>query len=57
MFNDKQVQTLSNPIDNSRIKTRNKGNINLSYLEGFDIIQTANNIFGFGNWDYDTTAQ
>lgn len=52
MFNDKQLTILNQEINSSRVKTRNKGNINLSYLEGFDIIQTANNIFGFGNWDY-----
>ena len=52
MFNDKQNQVLSYEIDSSRIKSRNKGNITLSYLEGFDIIETANKIFGYGNWDY-----
>ena len=52
MFNDKQKQALAYELDNSRIKSRNKGNVSLSYLEGFDIIETANKIFGFGNWDY-----
>ena len=52
MFNDKQQQVLSYELDNSRIKSRSKGNISLSYLEGFDIIETANKIFGYGNWDY-----
>ena len=52
MFNDNQLAILNQELDSSRIKSRNKGNINLSYLEGFDIIQTANNIFGYGNWDY-----
>ena len=37
---------------NNRIKNRSKGNITLSYLEGFDIIETANRVFGFGHWDY-----
>jgi len=52
MFNDKQNQVLAYELDSSRIKSRSKGNINLSYLEGFDIIETANKIFGYGNWDY-----
>ena len=52
MFNDKQNQVLAYELDNSRIKQRSKGNITLSYLEGFDIIETANKIFGYGNWDY-----
>lgn len=52
MFNDKQNQVLAYELDSSRIKSRSKGNINLSYLEGFDVIETANKIFGYGNWDY-----
>jgi len=52
MFNDKQNQVLAYELDSSRIKSRSKGNINLSYLEGFDIIETANKIFGYGNWEY-----
>jgi DNA repair and recombination protein RAD52 len=52
MFNDKQAQVLAYELDNSRIKSRTKGNVDLSYLEGFDIIETANKIFGFGNWSY-----
>ena len=52
MFNDKQNRALTHELDSSRIKSRSKGNINLSYLEGFDIIETANKIFGYGNWDY-----
>ena len=51
MFNENQLKVLSQELDFNRIKTREKGNINLSYLEGFDVIETANNIFGFGNWD------
>jgi DNA repair and recombination protein RAD52 len=52
MFNDKQNQVLAYELDSSRIKSRNKGNISLSYLEGFDVIETANRIFGYGNWSY-----
>ena len=52
MFNDKQNQVLAYELDSSRIKSRSKGNVSLSYLEGFDVIETANKIFGFGNWSY-----
>ena len=52
MFNQNQIDVLNSQLDSSRVKTREKGNINLSYLEGFDIIETANSIFGYGNWDY-----
>jgi len=52
MFNDKQKQVLAYKLESSRIKSRSKGNVSLSYLEGFDVIETANRIFGYGNWDY-----
>ena len=55
MFNDKQTQVLSCEIDANRIKSRVKGNLTLSYLEGFDVIEAANRVFGFGNWDYSLT--
>jgi len=56
MFVDKQLQVLKYDIEPSRIKNRTKGNINLSYLEGFDLIETANKIFGHGNWSYTITS-
>jgi len=34
------------------VKSRQQGNIKLSYLEGYDIIDTANLVFGYGNWAY-----
>ena len=52
MFNDKQNQVLAYELDTNRIKSRSKGNVNLSYLEGFDVIETANRVFGYGNWSY-----
>jgi len=56
MFVDKQTQVLKCDIEPSRIKNRTKGNITLSYLEGFDLIETANKIFGHGNWSYTITT-
>jgi len=52
MFNNKQIEVLNSEIASNRVKTRAKGNINLSYLEGFDVINTANVVFGYGNWSY-----
>jgi len=52
MFTDKQNQLLKYNLDGSRVKTRQQGNLSLSYLEGYDIIDTANFVFGFGNWSY-----
>ena len=45
MFDKKQLDILSQELDNCRIKTRDKGNISLSYIEGHDVIETANKIF------------
>lgn len=56
MFTDKQNQLLKYNLDGSRVKTRQQGNIQLSYLEGYDIIDTANFAFGFGNWSYRVTS-
>ncbi len=55
MFTDKQNQLLKYNLDGNRVKTRQQGNISLSYLEGYDIIDTANFAFGFGNWSYNVT--
>ena len=52
MFSKEQIEILNEELNSNRIKTREKGNISLSYIEGFDVIDTANTIFGFGNWDY-----
>uniref|UniRef100_UPI004048A2D6 Rad52/Rad22 family DNA repair protein n=1 Tax=Aliarcobacter sp. TaxID=2321116 RepID=UPI004048A2D6 len=52
MFNKNQIEVLNKELDSNRVKTREKGNINLSYIEGFDVIDTANLIFGYGNWSY-----
>jgi len=56
MFTDKQNQLLKYNLDGNRVKTRQQGNITLSYLEGYDIIDTANFAFGFGNWSYKVTT-
>lgn len=56
MFSEKQITVLNYEVDSSRIKIREKGNISLSYLEAFDIIESANKIFGYGNWSYSISS-
>ena len=56
MFTDKQNQLLKYNLDGNRVKTRQQGNISLAYLEGYDLIDTANFAFGFGNWSYRITT-
>lgn len=47
-----QVQFLQGTLDPSRVKQRIQGNRNVSYIEGFDVIDTANQIFGFDGWTH-----
>jgi DNA repair and recombination protein RAD52 len=56
MFSDRINQVLNYDLDPSRIKTREKGNLSLSYLEGHDIIDTCNKVFGYGNWGYSVST-
>ena len=56
MFTKEQLEALNSELESNRVKNRNKGNVTLSYLEGFDILETANSIFGFGNWSYKITT-
>ncbi len=56
MFTKEQLETLNSELDSNRVRNRSKGNVTLSYLEGFDILDTANSIFGFGNWSYKITT-
>jgi len=52
-FSAKNVEELKKPLDRSRIVTKTfPGKGQLSYLEGYDVIDKANAVFGFGSWDY-----
>ena len=55
MFTEEQLKKLEAPLDGKRVKRREQGNITLSYLEGYDIIDHANKVFGFDGWSYDVT--
>lgn len=50
MFTDKQIQELIQPLNQDRVAKRSDGKQSLSYLGGYDVIDTANRIFGFGMW-------
>jgi DNA repair and recombination protein RAD52 len=54
VFSPEQVSQLEQPLDPGRVKHRQGGGgAQLAYLKGHDMINTANRIFGFGNWGYD----
>lgn len=47
-------ERLSAPLDAGRVKQRDSGRGgSVSYLETHDVIRTANDIFGFGQWGHD----
>lgn len=48
MFTEDQKTALEQPLDPSRAKTN--PNVYGTYLEGFDVINRANEIFGFDGW-------
>jgi len=53
-FTPEQIAQLNQPLDPKRVKHRQGGGgMQLSYLKGHDAIDTANRIFGYGNWGYD----
>lgn len=50
-FTETVNQQLSQPLEQSRVaKRQGGGGMSLSYLEGFDVIDTANAIFGYDGW-------
>ncbi len=50
-FNNKQIEILKKPLLADRIKQRAAfGGTTLSYIASHDVIDTANDIFGFGFW-------
>ena len=55
-FTDAQVRQLKAKLDPKYIKTRSANGVNLSYVEGWHVIDEANRIFGFDAWDRRTLA-
>lgn len=46
-FSPEQIAELEKPLDESRVQRRPDG---LTYLPTYDVIETANRIFGYGGW-------
>ena len=54
-FNPEQQKRLESPLDKALIHTRKKQGIDLKYVEGHAVIDTANDIFGYHAWSYQVT--
>jgi len=55
MFSENQIKALSYNLDESRVKTIEKaGGMKFQYLETYDCINVANNMFNY-MWDYTIT--
>lgn len=53
-FNDGQKSILSDKLDPSFLKTREQAGQELTYIEGWRVIDRANAILGFDGWDRET---
>jgi len=54
-----QIQLLNQPIDVKNVETRDgnrSGTFQLSYVEGWHVIDEANRIFGFDGWSCETIS-
>jgi DNA recombination protein Rad52 len=56
MFSEPQVKALSSKLSAKYVRTRQYGNLTLSYIEGWHAIAEANRIFGYDAWDRQTMA-
>ena len=54
-FSESQLEQLQARIDDGRVHTRRKQGMELRYLEGHDVIDMANTIFGYHAWSYRIT--
>lgn len=54
-FSDDQLAALQADLDPARIKTRRKQGVELRYVEGHDVIDVANDLFGYHAWSYTVT--
>ena len=55
MFTEQQLQDLQAPLAREHVKQRQgAGRQALPFVEGWQVIEEANRIFGFGNWSRET---
>ena len=53
-FTDEQVAALKAPLSRAHVRQRSHAGRQLSFLEGWKVIEEANRIFGFDGWDRET---
>lgn len=51
LFTPEQVAKLKDKLSLDRVKSRKQGGTTVDYVEGYSVIEAANDIFGFGNWE------
>jgi recombination DNA repair RAD52 pathway protein len=55
MFSPEQIKLLQEPLDPANVKPRKGPNgKTLSYVEGWQVLEECNLVFGFGNWSRET---
>ena len=54
MFDDIQKGLLRAPLSKANVKSRTQGGRDVSYIEGWKVIDEANRIFGFDSWTRET---
>jgi recombination DNA repair RAD52 pathway protein len=55
MFSAQQIAQLSGKLDKAVVKSRKGANgRTVAYLEAWQVVDMANEVFGFGNWDAET---
>ena len=58
MLPDHALEELAKPLDPKRITVGQNGPLRgIKYLEGEDVIRTANHIFGYGGWSFELLSQ
>ncbi len=55
-FSAEQITALAAPLDRAKVRQREQGRNQVSYLEGWQVIAEANRIFGFDGWQRETVA-
>lgn len=55
-FSNAQLKKLCTPPNNEQIKSRQRDNQTFYYLEGWQVIEQCNRIFGFDSWNRETIA-
>jgi len=55
MFNEQTIRELSGPLDSRQVSSRSQGGRSFDYIQGWQVADNANRIFGFGNWSREIT--